>query len=253
MSAEDSTPDPKQLQQQALERAKEAAKVKDVEGMLKELAQSGILDGLLRRLEFSDWGNLIHPIDRDEIVGKAVDDFYRRLSNGEEIGHVSGWFTKVVKYKAADFYRERQDEPGQLSDVDAASVQARPENRPSTQSEEEREAERDARRKRGLELARGLLPELSISTNIKRVMAYIFDAVEQRVDDLQPIDIARALGLNPDSVRKWIERGFDRLAARAREKGYTTQEFNLAEFPGRGGDGDEGEDEDEEELDESDG
>jgi DNA-directed RNA polymerase specialized sigma24 family protein len=251
MSVEDSIPDPKRLQQQALQRAKEAARAKDATGMLEALAESGIMDGLRRRLDFSDWGNLIHHIDRDEIVGKAVDEFYRRLTNGEEIAHVSGWFTKVVKNKAAEFYRERQDEPGELSELDAAGVPARPQNRPRSQTEEEREGERDARRKRGLELARGLLPELSVSMNIKRVMAYIFDAVEQRVEDLQPIDIARALGLNPDSVRKWIERGFERLAARAREKGYTTQEFNLAEFPGRGGDEDD-DDDDQTDSDDSD-
>jgi DNA-directed RNA polymerase specialized sigma24 family protein len=250
MSDEESVPDPKHLQQRALQRAKETARAKDPKGMLEALAESGILDGLRRRLDFSDWGNLIHHIDRDEIVGKTVDEFYRRLSTGEEISHVSGWLAKVVKNKAAEFYRERQDEPGELNELDAAGVPARPDNRPRSQTEEEREAERDARRKRGLELARGLLPELSVSMNIKRVMAFIFDAVEQKVEDLQPIDIARALGLNPNSVRKWIERGFERLAARAREKGYTTQEFNLAEFPGRGG-GDE-DDEDYSDSDDSD-
>ena len=66
------------------------------------------------------------------IVGEAVDDFYRRVSGGEEIIQVSGWFSKVVANKAADFYREREGEPGEL---DAATVPARPENRPRSQTD----------------------------------------------------------------------------------------------------------------------
>jgi hypothetical protein len=93
MSIEDSAQDPRRLQKQALQRAKEAAQAKDPKTMLAALAESRILDGLRRRLDFSNWGGLIHHIDRDLIVGEAVDNFYQRVSAGEEIGHVSGWFS----------------------------------------------------------------------------------------------------------------------------------------------------------------
>ena len=222
-------------QKQSLEKAKVAAKVGDPKGMLEALVESRVLDGLRRRLDFA-WGNHIHPMDCDNLVGDTIDAFYAAVQRGEPIGNISAWLSKVVTNLASAFNRDRQF----TQELDAAGMPAREENEPR----ELTEAEREARRRRCLEVARSLLPLLSVSDNIRRVMAYIFDAVEQRVEDLQPVEIARALGVKEGSVRTWIARGFERLTARAKEAGYTRDEYELiqAEFeesPDQGGDSEE--------------
>jgi DNA-directed RNA polymerase specialized sigma24 family protein len=230
MGDEGDTQDQKRLQEHALQRAKEAAQAGDPKGMLEALVESRVMDGLRRRLDFN-WDPTIHPMDRDQIVGDTVDAFYAAVQRGDTISNVTAWLSKVAGNRATEFYRRLQDE----SALDEDGSQDRDENVPR----EITDAERDARRRRCLEVARGLLPMISASENVRRVMAFIFDAVEQRIEDLQPVEIARALGLNRSSVRTWIDRGFERLAARAKEAGFTREEYELIKLQIE----DEGEDE----------
>jgi DNA-directed RNA polymerase specialized sigma24 family protein len=52
-------------------------------------------------------------------------------------------------------------------------------------------------------------------------MGYIIDAVEAGIEDVTSIEISEALGLSGGSVRKWKQRGFQRLRRAARKAGYT--------------------------------
>jgi DNA-directed RNA polymerase specialized sigma24 family protein len=150
------------------------------------------------------------------------------------VRNVTAWLSKVAAARVSDFHRRRQRHqglaPGQPED--------RPENVPAEGGEERR-----ARlRRRCLEIARGLLPQVSSSDNLRRVMEYLFDAIERQVEDLSYAQIARDLGLDPASVRKWVERGLQRLTARARAAGYTREDFDLGDVAGDpgGAEGDNG-------------
>jgi DNA-directed RNA polymerase specialized sigma24 family protein len=189
--------------------------------MLEAFVESRVLEGLRRRVEYA-WGQHIHPMDCDMIVGETVDAFYAAANRGDAIRDVGGWLSKVASNKASEFHRARQ-----------SAEPLDPDGHPARESDAEREitpAERQARRQRCLAVARSLLPLLSVSDNIRRVMAFIFDAVEQGVEDLQPVEVARALGVKESSIRTWIARGFDRLAARAKEAGYTRDEYELIQI-----------------------
>lgn len=205
-------------QKTLVNEAKSSAQKGDAKGMLKAFAESRVLDGIRRRLDFN-WSESIHEMDRDQIIGDTVDAFYDAIQKGTSINDVSAWLSKAASNMAVEFFNVRERHSG----LEGDAIQARDEHEPREISQRER----NARRRRCLEIARGLLPQISVSENVRKVMDFIFDAVEQGVQDLQPIEVARALGLKETSIREWISRGFERLTSRAKEAGYTREEYEL--------------------------
>lgn len=82
-------------------------------------------------------------------------------------------------------------------------------------------------RKEALYKARELLPLLGME-NIRKVMATIFDAVEAGMDDLLDSEIAAAVDLSEETVRRLKSRGFERLRRLANERGYDLARYERA-------------------------
>lgn len=197
----------------ALEMALEAAREGDVISFLKHIYDSKFLEGASRTLGATRGldGEAIH-----EILSDSVDRLYQVASEGKKILFPGGYLFKIIERKTTDYYRihrkyEEFDErrgnhsPGEVSG--AAGTYA-----PSSKEQEDRKME-------GIRIARILLPKIG-RENVQKVMGYIIDAVERGEEDVTNQEIADALGLSDVSVRKWKQRGFERLKRAAIEDGY---------------------------------
>ncbi len=204
-------------QKDALEKAKEAAANKDASGFLGYLYESRFMDGAKLRLKaiyktFDD--ERMH-----EILTSAADKFYNAISEGKKILFPASYLWKIIENLARDVFRveekyvyldeERQGQ-GQTAGSRKEHVRAL-----DYQSEEDRKE----RVKKGIEIARLLLPKIG-SPNVQQVMAYYADAVEAGAEDVTTKEVSEALGMTESSVRKWKQRGFERLRRAAIESGY---------------------------------
>lgn len=197
-----------------LEKAKEAAVQKDVRTFLQLIHDSRFLDGAKRTLEAKYEGAL----DRErihEIISVAVDKFYEVASEGKKILFPAAYLWKILRAVAYDTCQNAKKyvsiEGIGKGDVISECL--------CESYGESSKGERDKRKKDGIRIARSLLPKMG-SENVQKVMGYIIDAVEAGVEDISSHEIADALGLSEGSIRKWKQRGFERLERAAIEEGY---------------------------------
>jgi DNA-directed RNA polymerase specialized sigma24 family protein len=215
-----------QEQRAALQRAANAAKAHDAKGMLQALFESGALDGLFRRLR-SQWRRLPED-DIDFAIAEAVDVVYQNVTDRKPVYNLLTLLWKVAYRRACDYHEARKKE--WPTDPNAPCFQNLPDTRTGSEEsegvapEEADEEDSARRRSRALAIARSLLPRLG-QTNVQRVMAYIFDAVEADRRDVPNEEIGDALGLSPDTVRASKSRGFNRLQRIAQEEGLAASGF----------------------------
>ncbi len=194
--------------------ARDTAAAGDPIGMLEALHKSHILDGLARYVSHL-WGKHLDRDDIHTIIGRAVDAFYERVSNGERIREPKAYLYRTSLNLA---YDENQRKIRHVPLGDAHGVEDARADVPQGQP-----IPREKLRERALAIARGLLPRLG-QENIRRVMKYVFEAIEKGVEDVPRREIAEALGLSEVTVRQCLHRGFRRLKRAAREQGITLED-----------------------------
>ncbi len=210
----------------AFAEAKESAKRGDPVGMLTALATSLALDRMAQTLE-KKWRSSSLDYDQAQLlVGQAVDEFYDAVRSGRAVMDVPGFIYKAAWNHAHDRWqklrRERVTDPTVMSQAIESSEHEDPPSGPWSLPPEER-------RRRALAIARSQLSQLG-QHNIQRVLGYLFDAIEQGREEVPHREIADTFGLSVDTVKKSIERGFQRLTKIAREKGLADEDFQLPGF-----------------------
>ncbi len=210
-------------QKEALESAKLAATNRDVVAFLRYLHASRFMDGAKYRLKtiysaFDD--ERIH-----EILTVAADRLYEAIIDGKKIIFPAPYLWKIIINYAQDIYRSA-DQAKSLDDKKVAprdGVRRQPIRMiPLSSLEYEPEDVRKARIKKGLEIARLLLPKIG-NLNIQQVMDYYIDAVEAGIEDVTAKEVSEALGITESSVGKWKQRGLERLRRAAIESGYSSE------------------------------
>lgn len=232
-----SPPPPTPEQNEALQRARKAAHDKKPVEMVEALYESHLLDGLVRTTE-DQWSALSFQ-DAEDVVAEAVDALYTKVASGGAVGGIVSFLRKVVQNKACDLHRVKKQHilmppPDlELAINKTAAIEAvtdcgdaQPNGHPEPEP-----LDWEQRKRIALATARSLLPRLG-QENVRRVMAYIFDAVEAGQEDISSPDIADALGLTSDTVRQARHRGFERLQRIAKEEKLVDKDFNLAALAG---------------------
>jgi RNA polymerase sigma factor (sigma-70 family) len=190
-----------------------AAKDGDVINFLKALHESRFMDGAKRTLQF---GWRLDEETSHEILAKSTDKFFVALKDGKKIYSPASYLFKIIKNEAANFLKKASK--FEEYDDNKGYKLAQAGNEPEYPMDED-EPDQEERRKKGLEIARSLLPKIG-SNNVQEVMKYIIDAIEAGAEDITSREIAEALGLSEVSVRKWRERGFERIKRAAIDAGY---------------------------------
>ncbi len=198
-------------------RAAEAARRGDAEGMVLGLFAGGLADWLCWRV--AKQYSALASQDVQDCVAAAVGDAYKALASGSRINALPGYLLKAASNKAVDMLQRRVGE--RSADMDMFANVSDP------TVEALREKARERLRRDALFKARELLPQIGME-NIRKVMATIFDAVEAGMDDLLDREIAEAVGLSEDTVRRLKSRGFERLRRLAHDKGYDLEKYERA-------------------------
>ncbi len=203
----------------ALDKAIEAASRKDVVAFMQYVYDSRFLDGAERTLE-DGWG-----LDKEaihEILSESVDKLYDAALRKGTILFPGGYFFKIIERKATDYYRshKKSEEFDDARKYHTETSQQEGKKRINADPEHEH----DAQIKEGIRIARSLLPTIG-EENVQKVMSYIINAVESGVVDISNREIAEAIGLSAVSVRKWKQRGFERLKRAAIKEGYRKEFF----------------------------
>ena len=203
----------------ALQKARDAAKAGNPMGMVEALYLSHTLDGILRRLQ-AKWPHIV-PDELDFAVADAVDVLYQAIGRGEKMFDIVSYLWKVADRNASDYHQLRQREMTRAP----ADMELIPDEHQEPTDEVTQEIMREERRRQAIALARNLLPRLG-QQNAQSVMGYIIDAAEADRQHVPNAEIAEALGLNSDTVRACLSRGFRRLKRIAREEGIVMRDMD---------------------------
>lgn len=199
-------------QKEVFEKAKAAAAKKEVNTFLRCIHESRFLDGAKRTLE-AEWH--LDSEATHEILAISVDRFYEAITEGKKILFPAAYLLKIITNEAAKTYNKNKGFE-EFNDSTGYSSVISTHGEVSDVSDE---AGNEERKRKGIEIARSLLPKIGEET-VQRVMAYYIDAVEKGVEDVTSREVAEALALSQDSVRVWKQRGFERLKRAAIEAGY---------------------------------
>ena len=205
----------KEKQAEFLRHAEKAAASGDPKGMVDFLFRSYALDGLIRQLR-KKWPTLHHD-DIDYIVSESMNEVYLAVKGGEKVLNLLGLLWKKSFGKAFDRYKLR---PKMIAlDSEIFENIGKPDN-PIEDDQKEEE-----NRAKALKIARSLIPRLG-QHNVQAVMSYLLEAIEAGRGDVPTQEVAEALGLNPDTVRQSISRGFRRLKRIATQEGLIDRAFD---------------------------
>lgn len=199
-----------------LNRAKQAAMSGDVATFVEALFNSRLPDALTWRLR-----NQLPDDDVDAIVADAIASTYVAIQTHGARINLAAWLSKTCYNQARARYAMRKNVVAEDSlDLERRSrVDQTQVSPPITRAEQEEAEEQSAnRRNDAIKLARTLLPRIG-EDNIQKVMSVVLDAIEQDLMDLSPEEISEIVGLTPDTVRRLISRGFERLEREAKQDG----------------------------------
>lgn len=201
-------------QQEALERATAAAAAGDPVAMMEALAESRIIDGLVRQMQ-KKWPGL----DSEECysaVAEAVDSLYATVQSGRKVYNIGGYLWKASDRCAFDAHESKM----RLVPIDSEEVVLLQGHKPSALEQvavrETADAEDSDRRSKGITLLRRLVPRCG-GPNIQMVLNYILDALQLGLPDVPNREIEEATGLSSQAVRTARSRGLQRLERHARE------------------------------------
>ncbi len=201
---------PRDLLQDELRTAVEAARAGDAREFLVRLAASHAVDALTHRLA-GKWaqaevGNV------ESAVIRAADTLLARTRDGAIIRSPVGFLWACASNDLANQHRA-----GMLVVTQLDKNRQDPSWDPAL-TDSSRDEDEDEKRARALKFARSLLPRLG-QDNIIRVMTLVLDCVEAGEKYIDHKFIAEATGLTPDTVRKLKHRGFERLEREAKRHG----------------------------------
>ena len=197
-----------------LQTATEAAGRGDPIEMIEALMASGLLDGLVRRLE-RQWPDM-QTGEIDDCVALAIESAFTAVLAGKTIRNLGGWLFKVSQNAAQDRWKAHYSE--RVWDEEAVERLVA-QDKEDDGIREEREALDDYRMAEAVRLARELLPRIG-EGQIISVMELVIDAVEQGLPEFPASEIAETLGISEGSARKLLSRGFERLTREAERAGY---------------------------------
>ncbi|HMH44347.1 MAG TPA: hypothetical protein VK557_12735 [Pyrinomonadaceae bacterium] len=200
----------------ALERAKQAAISGDIETFMEALFSSRLPDALNWRLR-----KQLPDDDVDAIVAEAIGTTYEAIQTHGARINLAAWLSKTCYNQARARYATRKNIVAEDSlDLERRSGADQTQLSPPTTHAEQEEVEEQAasRRIEAIKLARTLLPRIG-EDNIQKVMSVVLDAIEQDLVDLSSEEISEMVGLTPDTVRRLISRGFERLEREAKQDG----------------------------------
>jgi hypothetical protein len=190
--------------------AQDAASRGDPTALIKILSQSFALDGLTRRMQ-ARWPQ-IDPEDISDIISFSVDTLYYRVREGKLITNVLGFLWKTTDNKVHERYRELkrtiklEDLEGTLNDPSS--------DRDFAENVIDDLDKKEKRRIEGIKIAKSLLPRIK-SQNIRDVLSYVIDVVEEGGEEVDHQKIADDLGISLRTVRDCLYRGFGRLSSLA--------------------------------------
>lgn len=198
--------------------ARDASRAGDAASTAKYLFDSRFIDGAVSRI-----GQEFNHADAEDSVAEAVADVCLAIRSGKKVREPAAYVWVAAQRRAIDkavanrTVQFEEDEEVDGTDDDGPGRGARtdgPARRSWREAEEDR---RDELRRRGMAVARTLLPQLG--PRVKEVMAYILDAIEAGYAHVPPAQIAEDLGLTADTVRVATHRGFSALTRLARQLG----------------------------------
>jgi DNA-directed RNA polymerase specialized sigma24 family protein len=189
--------------------AVQAARRQDERTFFLEIAASHALDGIVRGLH-SAWP-LVEEGAIEALVAEAVGILYVKVGvEGAVIGSAGAFLWGTAKNKLQERYR--------AGVLDTVPFVEGTEGLTTEPKDDDPYLDPDALRAEALRHARAILPRLGGEVLV-RVMGFIFDAIERGDELIESETIAAALGITRETVRRSKSRGFQRLAAAARQEG----------------------------------
>jgi DNA-directed RNA polymerase specialized sigma24 family protein len=181
--------------------------------MIEALMASGVLSGLMRRLQ-RQWSRL-PSAEIDDCVAVAVDSAFAAVSGGKTVRNLGAWLWKVAANTAQERWQAEYSgrTRGETEIGELAAEYSEDDGRRA-----EREALDDLRRAEAIRLARELLPRIG-GGQVVAVTELVIDAAAQGLPDLPASEIADALGISEGSARKLVSRGLQRLRREAERAG----------------------------------
>lgn len=196
--------------------ANAAAARGDGAGVIAAILQPHIAAGLAYRVKKKLDGKKMYAVNGDDVelvVAEAIKDVYDRVTAGEPPRDVGAYLFISARNRAYAIYSIRRG----MSVADAGAAEGIYGRAAETDLEGSL-ASIEARQRTYLRIIRErIIPQLG-KENVRRVMDYIFEAVEKGLS-AEHSDIAAALGVSEDHVRSWKSRGFARLQARLQAEG----------------------------------
>lgn len=154
----------------------------------------------------------------EDQLGDAIQEafvaMYLEIQRGGQIRKSIAWLATVAYRRAAD--EMRKTEPEQAFDPDEMPLGG------VTDADHERTAAAFNHFER---LVGRLTPD-----GVKRVMEIVVDGMKTGVSTLTNGRIAEILGEHPEKVKKWRQRGFEKLGRLAREEGLVDDDFRLTDL-----------------------
>lgn len=195
-----------------LQLAQESVNQGDVISMLEYLTECHFVDGLTRRLQ-SNWGTKLPPTEIEECVAQAVDSAVTAASSGRKIHNLGAWLWKSANNIAYDIWRTEYARRVSLNDGSEADFSGSIEARSTIQEQQELE---ESRLREAIRRARVLLPKFGRG-QLRKLMSFFIDAVEERVPDLPSQSLADSLGIKENAARSLLSRGLRRLRRMSEE------------------------------------
>ncbi len=164
--------------------------------MAVALFESGLLPGILRRLERA-WPSFPHE-DVEDIVAETAWRLYSAVRAGTPVNSLPAWVIKVADRLA----KRRWSTAARLDPIGPEPEDGRYGGLGEPDEEDQLRA--------AVARVRRLLPRIQGHT-VQSVLAYLLDAIEAGHENIPAGEIASALGLSEGAVRTSLSRGRRKL------------------------------------------
>jgi DNA-directed RNA polymerase specialized sigma24 family protein len=209
----------KSEREQVLEKVRNAGQKKDAGEFLMALTESKLPNAYFVAFK-NRFSTMAEDDVRDEI-GAASDELYVSISSGRKVFSISSYFWKIIENRL----KRRMD-------LEKRMIRGEPVERVELKggiSSDEDEAKLGDLREKAISLLRDLIPRLG-QQHVQEVMRYVLGSMENGAQDVSSTEIGEALGLEPATVRKCVQRGFQRIAKIVKEENLAPAGFDPSIF-----------------------
>lgn len=195
-----------------MEDARDAAAGGNFRAMMDAIVESHFLDALYRYL-LKDWSQFDES-DAADLVGQAVDEFYRRAREGTKIWKPRSYLFQILQ-KLAIKEHERRKPLTELDEVTGAEAAQR-----ACQEQQIliNTVPRADRVRAAIQIARQLIPGVG-EGRLQQVCEFYIDAVEKELPSVEDETLAETFGISLETARRLKNRALERLAREARKAG----------------------------------